>query len=209
MVPRRATLIVNPFSTGVTRARVADVEYALGERVVVTTRFTERPGHATELAREAARTADAIVLYSGDGTYNEAINGAAGLVPFGFLAKADPRQVLSFLQDEHPQTIALVLAHMPAVGASQVLSGLSGMLQADVAHRIAMMDRTAPASENQTPKICRIRLATNWRFFQSTKGCVPLLIRGAVRFLTSGTSWALSFTTMSRSRSQEARISCS
>jgi diacylglycerol kinase family enzyme len=70
----------------VTRARVADVEYGLGERVDVTTRFTERPGHATELAREAAQSADAVVVYSGDGTYNEAINGAAGQIPFGFLA---------------------------------------------------------------------------------------------------------------------------
>ena len=65
-------------------------------------------------------------------------------VPFGFLAQADPRQVLSFLQDEHPQTIALVLAHLTAVQASQILSGLAPELQADVAHRIAVMDRTSP-----------------------------------------------------------------
>ncbi|GAA2579636.1 flagellar motor switch protein FliG [Dactylosporangium fulvum] len=65
-------------------------------------------------------------------------------VPFGFLTQADPRQLLSFLQDEHPQTIALVLAHMTATQASQILSGLSPELQADVAHRIAVMDRTSP-----------------------------------------------------------------
>ncbi|HEV7964302.1 MAG TPA: flagellar motor switch protein FliG [Actinoplanes sp.] len=65
-------------------------------------------------------------------------------MPFGFLQKADPRQVLSFVQEEHPQTIALVLAHMPAALASQILSGLAGELQADVAHRIAVMDRTSP-----------------------------------------------------------------
>jgi flagellar motor switch protein FliG len=65
-------------------------------------------------------------------------------MPFGFLQKADPRQVLSFVQEEHPQTIALVLAHMPAALASQILSGLAGELQADVAHRIAIMDRTSP-----------------------------------------------------------------
>jgi flagellar motor switch protein FliG len=72
------------------------------------------------------------------------LTAAAQDVPFGFLQSADPRQVLSFLQDEHPQTIALVLAHMPATLASQILSGLAGELQADVAHRIAVMDRTAP-----------------------------------------------------------------
>jgi len=65
-------------------------------------------------------------------------------MPFGFLGHADPRQVLSFVQNEHPQTIALVLAHAPAVLASQILSGLSPELQSDVAHRIAVMDRTSP-----------------------------------------------------------------
>ena len=58
--------------------------------------------------------------------------------------RADPRQVLSFVQHEHPQTIALVLAHVPAVLASQILSGLEPHLQSDVAHRIAIMDRTSP-----------------------------------------------------------------
>ncbi len=65
-------------------------------------------------------------------------------VPFGFLQRADARQVLSFVQDEHPQTIALVLAHIPAHSASRILSGLAPDLQSDVAHRIAVMSRTAP-----------------------------------------------------------------
>ncbi|HEY8532321.1 MAG TPA: flagellar motor switch protein FliG [Micromonospora sp.] len=65
-------------------------------------------------------------------------------VPFNFLTHADPRQVLSYVQHEHPQIIALVLAHMPAALASAILSGLAPDLQADVAHRIAVMDRTSP-----------------------------------------------------------------
>ena len=66
-------------------------------------------------------------------------------MPFQFLRKADPRQLLSFLQDEHPQIIALVLAHMTAEQASRrCCPGLDPELQADVAHRIAMMDRTSP-----------------------------------------------------------------
>lgn len=64
--------------------------------------------------------------------------------PFTFLQKLDPRQLISFLADEHPQTIALVLAHLSAGYASTVLTGLSAALQADVAHRIAVMDRTSP-----------------------------------------------------------------
>ena len=65
-------------------------------------------------------------------------------VPFSFLGRADPRQVLSFLQNEHPQTIALVLAHVPSGMASQILSALGPEASANVAHRIAVMDRTSP-----------------------------------------------------------------
>jgi len=78
-------LIVNPYSTGVTRARVAEVAAALERRAEVVIRQTEARGHAEELAAEAAEHADAIVLFSGDGTYNEAINGAGGRLPFGFV----------------------------------------------------------------------------------------------------------------------------
>jgi flagellar motor switch protein FliG len=66
------------------------------------------------------------------------------LMPFEFLRRVDARQVLSFLQDEHPQCIALVLAHLGSTEAAIVLSGLAPKLQADVAHRLATMDRTSP-----------------------------------------------------------------
>lgn len=82
---KRAALIVNPYSTHVTGARVTQVERALAEHVDVRTEFTRRAGHATDLARELAPEVDAIVVFSGDGTYNEAMNGADGATPFGFL----------------------------------------------------------------------------------------------------------------------------
>ncbi len=65
-------------------------------------------------------------------------------LPFEFLSHADPRQVLSFLQEEHPQTITLVLAHMPVDRAALVLGGLPEDLQQDVAVRLATMDQTSP-----------------------------------------------------------------
>jgi len=82
---KRAVLIVNPYSTHVTGDRIGAVERALRERVEVHTAFTQHAGHATELARELAGDADAILVFSGDGTYNEALNGADGTIPFGFL----------------------------------------------------------------------------------------------------------------------------
>jgi diacylglycerol kinase family enzyme len=81
----RILLIVNPYSTGVDRERVDQVESALRAAGEVDRRQTEAPGHATELAAAAVETADAVVVYSGDGTYNEAVNGAAGRIPFGFV----------------------------------------------------------------------------------------------------------------------------
>lgn len=82
---RRVVLIVNPFSTEVTRQRVGEVTAALERHAEVAVRQTERRGHAIELAAEAASEADALVVFSGDGTYNEAINGAGGELPFGFV----------------------------------------------------------------------------------------------------------------------------
>jgi diacylglycerol kinase family enzyme len=81
----KVVLIVNPYSSGVTRPRLEAVESALRAAGQVLRRQTEAPGHATELAAAAAESADAIVVFSGDGTYNEAVNGGAGRVPFGFV----------------------------------------------------------------------------------------------------------------------------
>lgn len=72
------------------------------------------------------------------------IVAAMQVVPFEFLKKADPSQVLSFIQDEHPQTIALILAYMPVGNAALILSKLPGDLRAEVAARIAMMEQTPP-----------------------------------------------------------------
>ncbi|MGY1695242.1 MULTISPECIES: flagellar motor switch protein FliG [unclassified Geodermatophilus] len=65
-------------------------------------------------------------------------------VPFASLRNADVRQLVTFLKDEHPQVIALVLAHLSAGQSAEVLSGFSPEQQAEVAHRIATMDRTSP-----------------------------------------------------------------
>jgi flagellar motor switch protein FliG len=72
------------------------------------------------------------------------LNAAAVQMPFQFLHRADPSQLRSFIMDEHPQVIALVLAHMTPDKASLLLSGLAPEKQAEVAHRIAVMDRTTP-----------------------------------------------------------------
>jgi len=72
------------------------------------------------------------------------LNAAAIATPFQFLHRADAAQLRSFIIDEHPQVIALVLAHMTPDKASLLLSGLAPGMQAEVAHRIAVMDQTSP-----------------------------------------------------------------
>lgn len=64
--------------------------------------------------------------------------------PFEFLQFADARQVVSLLAGEHPQTIALVMAHLRPDHASAIITGLPPAIQAEVAHRIALMDRASP-----------------------------------------------------------------
>lgn len=80
--------------------------------------------------------------------------------PFEFLRRADSRQVLSYLQDEHPQTIALVLAHMHSDAGAMVLSALPEELQRDVAERIARMDRTSPEVIEHVEAILERKLST-------------------------------------------------
>lgn len=64
--------------------------------------------------------------------------------PFEFLQHADARQVLSLISGEHPQAVALVLAHLRPEHASAILAGLPVDLQGEVAHRIALMERASP-----------------------------------------------------------------
>lgn len=80
--------------------------------------------------------------------------------PFEFIRKTDPSQLLNFIQDEHPQTIALILAYLPPQMASMVVSALAPEKQADVAKRIAQMDRTSPDVIKQVEKVLERKLSS-------------------------------------------------
>src|ERR1051326_8038788 len=66
------------------------------------------------------------------------------VTPFSFLQKAESENLLTFIQDEHPQTIALILAHLPAQKASEILVGLPSQKQVEVVKRVANMEQTNP-----------------------------------------------------------------
>ena len=80
--------------------------------------------------------------------------------PFEFIRKTDATQLLNFIQDEHPQTIALILSYLSANQAAQIVSALPADKQADVAKRIAQMDRTSPDVIKEVEKVLERKLAS-------------------------------------------------
>jgi len=80
--------------------------------------------------------------------------------PFEFVRKADPSQLLNFIQDEHPQTIAMILSYLAPGQASLIISSLPPDKQADVAKRIAMMDRTSPDVIKEVESVLERKLAS-------------------------------------------------
>ena len=80
--------------------------------------------------------------------------------PFEFVRKTDPSQLLNFIQDENSQTIALILSYLSAGQAATIVSALSPDKQADVAKRIAQMDRTSPDTIRDVEHVLERKLAS-------------------------------------------------
>ncbi len=80
--------------------------------------------------------------------------------PFDFIRRTDPTHLLNFIQQEHPQTIALILAYLEPQKASVILSSLPHEIQSDVAKRIATMDRTTPEVLREVERVLEKKLST-------------------------------------------------
>jgi flagellar motor switch protein FliG len=94
------------------------------------------------------------------GTIIKKLKEAAQIRPFTFVRKADPKQLTNLIAQEHPQTIALILAYLDADQASQVLSSLPAEQQSDIARRIALMDRTSPEVLKVVEGVLKERLSS-------------------------------------------------
>ncbi len=90
----------------------------------------------------------------------EKLQGLLQGAPFDFLRKVRPAQLMNFLQNEHPQTIALVLAHLEFDQSAQILSALPAELRKEVAVRIATMDQTAPEVIAEVERVLEGKIAT-------------------------------------------------
>ena len=80
--------------------------------------------------------------------------------PFDFIRRTDPAHLLNFIQQEHPQTIALILAYLEPNKASVILQNLPHEVQSDVARRIATMDRTSPEVLREVERVLEKKLST-------------------------------------------------
>ncbi len=110
-------------------------------------------GYAKELLEKALGTDKA----------NDVINKLTASLqvrPFEFVRKTDAAQLINFIQDEHPQTIALILSYLSSQQAAVLIGGLSPDKQADVAKRIAQMDRTSPDVIKDVERILEKKLSS-------------------------------------------------
>lgn len=80
--------------------------------------------------------------------------------PFDLVRRTDPKQLLSFIQGEHPQTIALIMTHLPSDKAATLLSSLPHDKQADITRRIALMGRTSPDVLKEIEKILERKISS-------------------------------------------------
>lgn len=80
--------------------------------------------------------------------------------PFDLVRRTDPKQLFSFIQGEHPQTIALIMTHLPVDKAATLLASLNQDRQADVARRIATMGRTSPEVLKEIEKVLERKISS-------------------------------------------------
>ena len=93
------------------------------------------------------------------GTF-ETVRQSIEALPFAFLQRVDSQNLLTFIIDEHPQTIALILCHVPASRAADILKGLPSERQLSVISRIATMGQTNPEIIKEVERGLENRMAS-------------------------------------------------
>ena len=96
--------------------------------------------------------------------------------PFDFLRKTDPAQLLNFIQNEHPQTIALILAYLDPEQAAMIITSLPAEAQVEVAKRVATMDRTSPDFIREAERVLERKLSSMVTQDFTTAGGVKAIV---------------------------------
>lgn len=138
----------------ITRDRVDDVFREFYE-MALANQYIAQGGieYAKELLEKALGPQKAVEILS-------RISASLQVRPFDFARKTEPAQLLNFIQAEHPQTIALVLAYLEPEKASIILSALPPDKQSDVARRIALMDTTSPDAIKEVERVLERKLSS-------------------------------------------------
>ncbi|TDL35045.1 flagellar motor switch protein FliG [Jeotgalibacillus sp. S-D1] len=96
--------------------------------------------------------------------------------PFDFAKKADPMQLFTFIQDEHPQTIALILSYLHPQQAGKILSALPHDIQTDIARRIAVMESTSPEVISEIEAVLERKLSSSVQQDYSETGGIEAIV---------------------------------
>lgn len=127
--------------------------------------FFADAGSATQMERGGIGFAQDLLRQSlGDAGADEILQNvqqSMAAVPFGFLHKVATDNVLTFIQEEHPQTIALVISHLPAGRSAEILAALPADKQLDVVRRVATMEQTNPAVIKEVEQSLRHRMSAS------------------------------------------------
>ncbi|MHC4883547.1 MAG: flagellar motor switch protein FliG [Planctomycetota bacterium] len=143
-------------------ARLGDIEAELRDSVIreyyqvhMARKYIEQGGfeYARTLLEKSLPAEEAAAILDG-------LQQSIQQRPFHFLQKTDAENLLTFIMDEHPQTIALILAHLSSKQASDILSGLSAKKQIEVVKRVARMEQTTPEAIRQVEAGLETRLAS-------------------------------------------------
>ncbi len=110
--------------------------------------------------------------------------------PFDFVRRTDATQLLNFIQNEHPQTLALILSYLNPNQAASILSALPQEKQADVAQRIAIMDRTSPEVIKEVEQVLERKLSSMMTQDYASTGGIQAIVeillsvdRGTEKFI--------------------------
>ena len=149
------------------------------EQEAVIREFSSLADEQTPIERGGMEFADALLRQSlgddGAGEILAHVRQSMSSVPFGFLHKAGSDNLLTFIVEEHPQTIALIMSHLPASMAAEVLSGLPPGKQIEVIRRVANMEQTSPEVVHDVEQSLESRMTSTFNQQLEKAGGIPMV----------------------------------
>jgi len=159
---------------------IANIETVSKEQQdAVLAEFYKQSGETTQIERGGMEFANDLLKQSlgdeGASSILENVKQSMSSVPFGFLHKTGADNLLTFIVEEHPQTIALIMSHLPAALSAEVLSGLPSNKQLDVIRRIANMEQTSPEVVKDVEASLERRMTSTFSQQMEKAGGVPMV----------------------------------